>query len=49
MLAPVLFVLIIVVGTWGELCLSRGMKQAGELERLHAGHAASLLRRALRW
>jgi drug/metabolite transporter (DMT)-like permease len=48
MLAFVLFVLIIVVGTWGELCLSRAMKQAGELERLHPGHAASLLWRALK-
>jgi drug/metabolite transporter (DMT)-like permease len=51
MFAFVLFVLITVVGTWGELCLGRAMKQAGELQRLHPGHAASLLRRALsvRW
>lgn len=48
MLAFVLFVLIIVVGTSGELCLGRAMKQTGELERLHPGHAASLLWRALR-
>src|SRR4051794_631662 len=47
MFAFVLFVLITVVGTWGELCLGRAMKQAGELQRLHAGHAASLLGRAL--
>ena len=47
MLAFVLFVLIIVVGTSGELCLGRAMKQTGELERLHPGHAASLLWRAL--
>ena len=48
MLAFVLFVLITVVGTLGELCLGRAMKQTGELERLHPGHAASLLWRALR-
>jgi uncharacterized membrane protein len=47
MLAFVLFVMIIVLGTAGELCLGRAMKQTGELERLHAGHAASLLWRAL--
>lgn len=44
----VLLTLIIVVGTWGELCLGRAMKQTGELERLHPGAAASLLWRALR-
>jgi len=48
MLAFVLFAIITVVGTWGELCLGRAMKQTGELERLHPGHAASLLWRALR-
>jgi drug/metabolite transporter (DMT)-like permease len=48
MLAFVLFVMITVVGTLGELCLGRAMKQTGELERLHPGHAASLLWRALR-
>jgi drug/metabolite transporter (DMT)-like permease len=48
MLAFVLFVLITVVGTLGELCLGRAMKETGELERLHPGHAASLLWRALR-
>jgi drug/metabolite transporter (DMT)-like permease len=48
MLAFFLFVMITVVGTLGELCLGRAMKQTGELERLHPGHAASLLWRALR-
>ena len=48
MLEFVLFVLIIVVGTGGELCLGRAMKDGGELERLHPGHAASLIWRALR-
>ena len=48
MLAFFLFVMITVVGTLGELCLGRAMKETGELERLHPGHAASLLWRALR-
>jgi len=48
MLELVLFVLIIVVGTAGELCLGRAMKETGELERMHPGVAASLLWRALR-
>jgi drug/metabolite transporter (DMT)-like permease len=48
MFTVVLFVLTAVMGTWGELCLGRAMKQTGELERLHPGHAASLLWRALR-
>ncbi len=48
MLTIVLFILITVVGTWGELCLGRAMKQTGELERLHPGHAANLIWRALR-
>ena len=48
MLDFVLFVMIIVVGTAGELCLGRAMKEAGELERLHPGTAASLIWRALR-
>jgi len=48
MLAFVLFVMITVVGTGGELCLGRAMREAGELERFHPGVAASLLWRALR-
>ena len=48
MLAFVLFVMITVVGTGGELCLGRAMREAGELERFHPGVAAGLLWRALR-
>jgi len=48
MLELVLFVLIIVVGTWGELCLGRAMKETGELKRFRPGAAASLIWRALR-
>jgi len=48
MLEFVLFVLIIVVGTGGELCLGRAMRETGELERFRAGAAARLIWRALR-
>jgi len=48
MLEFVLFVMIIVVGTAGELCLGRAMKETGELQRFHPGAAASLLWRSLR-
>jgi drug/metabolite transporter (DMT)-like permease len=48
MLAFILFVLVVVVGTWGELCLGRAMKQTGELQHFGPGHAASLLWRALK-
>lgn len=44
----ILFALIIVVGTGGELCLGRAMRQTGELERFHPSAAMSLLWRALR-
>jgi drug/metabolite transporter (DMT)-like permease len=47
MLEFVLFVMIIVVGTGGELCLGRAMRETGELERFRPGAAASLLWRAL--
>jgi drug/metabolite transporter (DMT)-like permease len=47
MLEFVLFVMIIVVGTAGELCLGRAMKETGELERFRPGAAAKLLWRAL--
>ena len=47
MLEFVLFVLIIVVGTWGELCLGRAMKQTGELERFRPSAMVRLLYRAL--
>jgi len=48
MLEFALFVMVIVVGTGGELCVGRAMKEAGQLERLHPGAAASLIWRALR-
>ncbi|MGB8888111.1 MAG: EamA family transporter [Candidatus Korobacteraceae bacterium] len=43
----VLFVLIIVVGTWGELCLGRAMKETGELQRFRPRAMIDLLWRAL--
>lgn len=43
----ILFVLVIVVGTGGELCLARAMKQTGELERLRPSAALRLLWQAL--
>ncbi len=48
MLEYILFFLIIVVGTGGELCLGRAMKETGELERFRPSAAISLLWRALR-
>ncbi len=44
----ILFAMIIVVGTGGELCLGRAMKQTGELEKFRPGAVLSLLGRALR-
>ncbi len=40
--------MIIVVGTGGELCLGRAMRETGELEIFRPGAALSLLGRALR-
>ncbi|HLI64179.1 MAG TPA: hypothetical protein VKV05_12330 [Terriglobales bacterium] len=48
MLEALLFVMVIVVGTGGEMCLARAMKQTGELERLRPSAAIKLLGRALR-
>ena len=47
-LEAILFVLIIVVGTAGELCLGRAMKETGELERFRPMAALRLLGQALR-
>jgi len=44
----ILFVLIIVVGTGGELCLGRAMRETGQLERFRPSAAIRLLGRALR-
>lgn len=46
-LEAILFVLIIVVGTAGELCLGRAMKETGELERFRPAAALKLLGQAL--
>lgn len=48
MLEAILFFMIIVVGTGGELCLGRAMKETGELERFRPLAALKLLGRALR-
>lgn len=44
----VLFILVIIVGTAGELCLGRAMKETGELERFHPTAVIKLLGQALR-
>lgn len=44
----ILFALIIVVGTGGELCLGRAMRETGELEKFRPAAVLSLLGRALR-
>jgi len=44
----ILFALIIVVGTGGELCLGRAMKQTGQLEKFRPADILKLLGRALR-
>jgi drug/metabolite transporter (DMT)-like permease len=48
MLEFVLFFLTIVVGTWGELCLGRAMRQTGEFTSFSPRAAGGLLWRALR-
>ena len=48
MLEFLLFTMVIVVGTGGELCVGRAMRETGELERLHPEAAAGLIWRALR-
>ena len=48
MLEVVLFVLIVVVGTAGELCVSRAMKQIGEVHDFRPRAIVGVLARALR-
>lgn len=48
MLEVVLFVLIVVVGTAGELCVSRAMKQIGEVHDFRPRAIVRVLGRALR-
>jgi len=47
-LEVVLFVLIVVVGTAGELCVSRAMKQIGEVHDFRPRAIVGVLARALR-
>ena len=44
----VLFTLIVVAGTGGELCVSRAMKHAGEARSFHPAEMAGVILRALR-
>ncbi|MGD0931629.1 MAG: EamA family transporter [Candidatus Korobacteraceae bacterium] len=44
----ILFAMIIVVGTGGELCLGRAMRETGELEKFQPAAILQLLGRALR-
>ena len=43
-----LFVLIVLAGTGGELCVSRAMKVAGEAPTFHPADIARMILRALR-
>lgn len=47
MLEFILFVVTIVIGTWGELCLGKAMKRTGELEHFNLPSMGRLLWRAL--
>jgi drug/metabolite transporter (DMT)-like permease len=44
----ILFALIVVAGTGGELCVSRAMKQVGEATSFHPADIAKLILRAIR-
>jgi drug/metabolite transporter (DMT)-like permease len=44
----ILFTLIVVAGTGGELCVSRAMKSVGEAKGFHPVELARLILRALR-
>ncbi len=48
MLQAVLFTLIIVAGTGGELCVSRAMKLTGEPRSFHPAEIARVILRAVR-
>ena len=48
MVAVILFVLIIVAGTGGELCVSRAMKAIGEVSDFRPRAIAGVILRALR-
>lgn len=44
----ILFALIVVAGTGGELCVSRAMKSVGEARSFHPAELARVILRALR-
>ena len=44
----ILFILIVVAGTGGELCVSRAMKMVGEAPSFHPADICRMLGRALR-
>ena len=44
----ILFSLIVLAGTGGELCVSRAMKQVGEVKSFHPADIARVIFRALR-
>jgi drug/metabolite transporter (DMT)-like permease len=48
LLQAILFTLIVVVGTGGELCASRAMKQTGEAKSFHPAEIARVILRAIR-
>ena len=48
MLEVILFLLIVVAGTGGELCVSRAMKAVGEVKDFRPAAIARVIRRALR-
>src|ERR1700761_6227467 len=48
LLVVVLFAIIILAGTGGELCVSRAMKSIGEVEDFHPAAIARVILRALR-
>ncbi|HUB29834.1 MAG TPA: EamA family transporter [Terracidiphilus sp.] len=47
MLTFVFFALIVLAGTFGELCISRGMKRVGEPASFHPVELVKVARRAL--
>jgi drug/metabolite transporter (DMT)-like permease len=48
LLQTILFALIVVAGTGGELCVSRAMKQVGEATSFRPAESARVILRALR-
>jgi drug/metabolite transporter (DMT)-like permease len=48
LVVAILFTLIVVAGTGGELCVSRAMKEVGGAISFHPRHIATVILRALR-